>query len=189
MNITNNKNVNINIYNFTDKELIKDDDELFRRIDGYDNYHVSNKGNVKDNKTNNIMKQSTHQDGYKQLNLKNNEKWKKFYIHRLVAKAFLENPDEKPKVDHIDNNPSNNNAKNLRWATSNENGFNQGKRINNTSGFKGVSFNKKANKYEARININGKTKYLKHYETPEEASEKYEIKAKEIHGDFYYKNK
>jgi hypothetical protein len=189
MNITNNKNVNINIYNFTDKELINDDDELFRRIDGYDNYYVSNKGNVKNNKTNKIMKPFNDTGGYKQLNLYKNGKRKMFLIHRLVAIAFIENPDNKKVIDHIDKNKANNNVKNLRWATSKVNKFNQCKYKNNTSGFKGVSFNKKANKYEARININGKTKYLKHYETPEEASEKYEIKAKEIHGDFYYKNK
>ena len=110
-------------------------------------------------------------------------------IHRLVAIAFIENPDENPKVDHIDNNPSNNNVKNLRWATSNENKFNQGKYNNNKSGFRGVSFHKPLNKYRAEIKINGKKKHLGYYETPEEASEKYEIKAKEIHGDFYYKNK
>ena len=93
------------------------------------------------------------------------------------------------KVDHIDENKANNNVKNLRWATSNENGYNQGKNKTNTSGFKGVSFDKNTNKYQARININGKRKHLGYYKTPEEASKSYEIKAKEIHGDFYYKNK
>lgn len=45
---------------------------------------------------------------------------KNFQIHRLVAEAFIPNPQNKPTVDHIDKNPSNNNVKNLRWATLEE---------------------------------------------------------------------
>ena len=93
-------------------------------------------------------------------------------------------------IDHIDNNPSNNNVKNLRWATSKDNLANQGKRENNKSGFKGVSLtNKPTNKYRAQININGKLKHLGYFKTAEEASQVYEAKAREIHGEFYYKNK
>ena len=46
------------------------------------------------------------------------------YVHRLVALAFVPNPDNKPLVDHIDRDKSNCNASNLRWVTSSENGFN-----------------------------------------------------------------
>ena len=112
-----------------------------------------------------------------------------FLIHRLVALAFLENPDNKPKVDHIDENKANNNVKNLRWATVQENQSNQGKYKNNTSGFKGVSFNKPLNKYSAQIHINYKKQHLGYYETAEEASRVYDAKAKELHKEFYYKNK
>ena len=65
----------------------------------------------------------------------------------------------------------------------------QDKQINNTSGFKGVSFNKPVNKYQALININGKRKHLGYFETAEEASKAYDTNAKQIHKDFYYKNK
>lgn len=44
-----------------------------------------------------------------------------YYVHRLLADAFLENPDNKKEVDHIDGNPKNNNLDNLRWATHKEN--------------------------------------------------------------------
>jgi hypothetical protein len=93
MNITNNKNVNINIYNFKDKELINDDNELFKRIDGYDNYSISNQGNVKNNKTNKIMKLDKNKKGYCRVTLSKRGKSKKHSIHRLVALAFLENTD------------------------------------------------------------------------------------------------
>ena len=163
--------------------------EFFLPIKNYENYSISNFGIIKNNKTNRIMKQDIRKDGYKQIKLYKNGIMKSFRVHRLVAKAFLENPDNKPKVDHIDENKSNNNVKNLRWSTVQDNSYNRGKQINNTSGFKGVCFNKHANKYKAQININGKRKHLGYYETPEEASNAYETKAKELHGDFYYKNK
>ena len=171
-------------------EILKDlDFEMFLPIDGYDNYFISNFGNVKISKTNRILKQSNHKQGYKQIILCKKGKVKMFYVHRLVGKAFLENLDNKPMIDHIDNNPANNNVKNLRWATRKDNSANQGKQKNNTTGFKGVIFDKHANKYRTRININGKIKHLGYYETAEEASKVYDAKAKEIHGDFFYKNK
>ena len=172
-----------------DVGILKDvDEELFKRIDGFDNYLVSNFGNIKNSKTNKIMKQSNPQ-GYKLVNLKKDGKWKIFTVHRLVGNTFLENPDNKPLIDHIDENKSNNNVKNLRWATSKDNQYNQGKYINNTTGFKGVAYHKTIKKYQAKIKINDKLKHLGYFKNAEEASKAYEAKAREIHGEFYYKNK
>ena len=183
--------ININIYKCKKccHDSNDDDEELFKPIDGYDNYFVSNFGNVKNSKTNKIMKQSNHNQGYKLINLCKNGKSKSSKVHRLVGSAFLENPDNKEMIDHIDENKVNNNFKNLRWATRKDNGYNRGKNINNTTGFKGVTYHKPSNKYRAAININGNNKHLGYYETAEEASRYYEDKAKEIHAEFYYKNK
>ena len=171
-------------------DILKDlDFECFLPIFNYENYFVSNFGNIKNSKTNKIMKLSNHKNGYKRIGLTKNGKQNNFYIHRLVGMAFLKNPDNKPMIDHIDENPSNNNVKNLRWATNQENQSNTGKRIDNKSGFKGVSFDKPTNKYRAIIKINGKSKHIGLFETAEEASKAYEAKAKVIHKEFYYKNK
>jgi hypothetical protein len=59
----------------------------------------------------------------------------------------------------------------------------------NTTGYKGVSFHKRAKKYHAQIRTDGKLKHLGLFKTAEKASKVYEAKAKEIHGQFYYKNK
>ena len=165
------------------------DYEMFLPIEDYDNYFVSNFGNVKNNKTNRILKQGNHIQGYKLVDLSKNGIQKTFRVHRLVGLAFLENPDNKPMIDHIDENKANNNVKNLRWATRKDNGYNQGKQTNNKSGYKGVCFYKSLNKYRANIYINDKSKHLGYYETAEEASKAYDTKAKQIHGEFYYKNK
>ena len=128
------KKLELEIFNYLDFEC-------FLPIDGYENYFVSNFGNIKNSKTNKILKQKTEKNGYKRIGLTKNRKQKYFYIHRLVGNAFLENPDNKPMIDHIDENKVNNNVKNLRWATSIDYGYNQGKQKNNTTGYK---TNKKA---------------------------------------------
>ena len=102
-------------------DILKDlDFEMFLPIENFENYFVSNFGYVKNSKTNKILKPINHNQGYKQINLCKNGNVKTFTVHRLVAKAFLENPDNKPMIDHIDENKSNNNVKNLRWATRKE---------------------------------------------------------------------
>lgn len=58
--------------------------------------------------------------GYRQVRIGNKVDGKLYYVHRLVCEAFHKNPQNKPTVDHIDRNPSNNFASNLRWATQSE---------------------------------------------------------------------
>jgi hypothetical protein len=72
--------------------------EEWRVINDYPNYSVSNLGNVKNNTTNKIMRQNV-KGGYCCLSLVNNKKNYTFKVHRLVALAFLSNPDNKPTVN------------------------------------------------------------------------------------------
>lgn len=78
-------------------------------------------GEVKNNITGNILKPFINKNsGYKIIDLWSNNKCKKVAIHRLIAEAFIENPFNKPTVDHKDGNRLNNSIENLRWATYSE---------------------------------------------------------------------
>ena len=101
-------------------------------------------------------------------------------IHQLVAQEFIEKPDGKNCVDHVDKNRLNNIVENLRWVSSSENSRNRSMRSNNTTGYKGVSFYKRYNKYEANISYEGKKHRLGYFETAEQAARAYDAKAKEI---------
>ena len=91
---------------------------MFNKIIGHENYSVSNLGEVKNDSTGRILKQANHSHGYKNIQIgKGNTK----YIHRLVAGAFIPNPENKPEVNHKDGNKQNNNVDNLEWVTSSEN--------------------------------------------------------------------
>ena len=83
-------------------------------------YSVSDEGQVRKDSTNYILSQSSQQD-YKHVTLNINGKQKRMRVHRLVAEAYIENPFNKPYVNHIDGNRGNNNVKNLEWVTPSEN--------------------------------------------------------------------
>lgn len=104
--------------------------EIWKDIKGYEGlYQVSNLGRVKSLERivnfgnqqrivkEKILSPRDNGNGYKTVCLQS----KYFYIHRLVAQTFIPNPDNKPQVDHIDTNKSNNCVDNLRWATHSEN--------------------------------------------------------------------
>jgi hypothetical protein len=97
--------------------------EKYKKIARYDSrYSISDKGNVISHIGN--EKQLTklnHADGYLFVRLSKNGKAKTELIHRLVAEHFLDNIDNLPQVDHIDENKKNNSSDNLQWITSKEN--------------------------------------------------------------------
>jgi len=66
------------------------------------------------------LKQKTDKKGYKRVELHIGGKQKTFLVHRLIATAFIENPEKKRTVNHIDGNTSNNRVSNLEWATHSE---------------------------------------------------------------------
>lgn len=94
--------------------------EIWKPIKGYQNYYVSNTGKVKSFKGN-IIKGSVDNFGYIGVGLKTNRKWKRVKVSRLVAEAFIPNPENKPCVDHINTIKTDNRVENLRWVTYKEN--------------------------------------------------------------------
>ena len=117
------------------------------------------------------MSQSKNRDGYLQLGLTVDKKRKFFNIHRLIAMAFIPNPENYPCVNHKDCNRLNNKIDNLEWCTNMYNS----QSINTSKNFGDVY--KSRDKFRARYNSNG-IKYEKSFDTIGEA--KYWLISEEI---------
>lgn len=98
---------------------------LHKAIKGYEDYLISDTGQVYSSKTGKYLKPSKNKDGYYQVDLYKNRKRKTIFIHRLVAQAFIDNPENKPTVDHVNRDRLDNRVENLRWATSKEQTYNR----------------------------------------------------------------
>tara|TARA_R110000822_G_scaffold251423_1_gene378276 strand:+ start:226 stop:672 length:447 start_codon:yes stop_codon:yes gene_type:complete len=119
---------------------------------GYPNYLIYEDGRVWSKYKNSFMKLSPTKLGYKQIGISNNGNQDFKLVHRLVATAFLPNDDNKPCVDHIDRDKTNNHVSNLRWVTHSENSQNLGNSRPNTSGHKYISKYKNGWKFQKTIN-------------------------------------
>ncbi len=97
--------------------------EKWKKIDGFDKYYVSNRGRVKNKKTGRVLKPCVSSWGYLRHTLSLNGVTSVVRVHRLMALAFIPNPENKPTVNHIDGNKTNNSLDNLEWATYSENNF------------------------------------------------------------------
>jgi hypothetical protein len=104
---------------------------------------------------------------------------RKIHLHR----AIMGDPDGL-EIDHIDGDGLNNRRANLRAATHGQNQRNRGAQSNNSSGFKGVSWDKPTGKWRAQIEVNGKNKHLGRYNTPEAAHAAYCKASDVLHGEF-----
>ena len=93
--------------------------EIWKKIPQCDIMSVSNYGRVRNDKTGKIYKFPT--SGYCSIRVRDNNVQKKYYVHRLVAEAFIPNPNNYSIVNHKDENPNNNHVDNLEWCTQSYN--------------------------------------------------------------------
>ena len=92
-------------------------EEQWKKIEGYENYKISNKGRVRNMTTRKFLEGNINNCGYVKMGLTKEKKFKQFQLHRLVALAFVENPEHKELVRHIDSDNLNNEASNLYWVS------------------------------------------------------------------------
>lgn len=90
--------------------------EQWKNIEGY-NYQVSSKGRIRNKGTKAIKKTFINERGYIVVSLYKEKRLKTFRLHRLVAKAFIPNPQNLPEINHIDEDKTNNHITNLEWCT------------------------------------------------------------------------
>jgi hypothetical protein len=98
--------------------------EIWKTIEGYEDYDVSNYGNIRSWKYTNsprLLKPKSIGKGYLVVSLSKNAQIKQLSVHKLVGMAFINNPDNKPHINHIDEDIKNNHSDNLEWCTQQEN--------------------------------------------------------------------
>ena len=146
-----------------------------------------------------VLKPYANENGYCFVVLYQNTRQKRHKIHRLVAETFIPNPEKKKCINHVDGNKKNNRVDNLEWCTHSENnkhahdnGLIKPKNIakglwnpdnankNNTSGRKGVCYDKRKKKWMAQITINRKHIFLGYFNKIEDAIKAREEKEREL---------
>lgn len=180
------------------------DGEIFKPIIGYENiYKISNYGRVvsltKENCYQEKLKSFELCKGYPRVSLWNNGKGKHFFIHRLVAEAFIPNPDNKPHINHINGIKTDYSINNLEWCTPKENiehsirtglaGTNSHrKHKTNKSGYIGVCFHKSTKKWRTRLLVNGIRISIGYYTDVVDAAKAYDEALDKYLDDTYQRN-
>ncbi|MGM0836007.1 MAG: HNH endonuclease [Bacillota bacterium] len=124
------------------------------------------------------------EDGYVRRNFWLGDKCKYISLHRMLINA-----PEGLCVDHINGNKFDNRRSNLRLATRTENIRNSGPKVNNKSGYKGVSFRKDTGKWKAQIRAFGKKVNLGQFDNKHDAARMYNFWAVDLFGEFAWVNK
>jgi hypothetical protein len=148
------------------------ENEIWVKTQEYDyDYCFSNMGRIK--LGDKIVKQYLDKDLYCLCHLKTNGKMKLFRVHRIIAKYYIENKENKPQINHINSNPKDNRIENLEWVSNSENNIHKFLNKNKSSIYVGVTYCKTYKKWRGQIQINKKKISTGYFNTELEAHESY----------------
>jgi hypothetical protein len=133
------------------------------------NYIVYSDGRVYSVRRKMFLNPATLKNGYSRVLLHTVNGKKNYSVHRLVAEAFIPNPNKLPAVNHKNGIKTDNRVENLEWCNNRDNSVHYYKKFNKLTGV-GKTRN---NRFESRIVINRRLTYLGRYDTDEEAHQKY----------------
>ena len=122
---------------------------------------------------------SIDKDGYRRICLKGRQ-----YVASRISWLVNNGKFPKNQIDHINNDVSDNRVENLRDATSKQNSYNRRKPLSNTSGYKGVTFHKRDKRWQACVEVDGKTNFLGYFSSAESAHKSYCSAIDKLHGPY-----
>lgn len=158
--------------------------EIWKYIPNYPNYQVSNLGNVKSLNFNKekILKPFINNSGYYRVAISKNGKKKKYYVHQLVAMAFIEYEitTRKISIDHINGIKTDNNVDNLQIMDLRNNVIKSINKESTSSKYVGVSKHSQYNKWVSNIHIGDNKFYLGIFKTEKVASAIYQYELEKI---------
>jgi hypothetical protein len=153
---------------------------------GFPGYSISSDGKARNDKTGRILRQYDSR-GYRVIKPMDRDlnKGVTKTVHRLMALAFIPNPENLPCVDHINGKREDNRVENLRWTPHTGNAQNRGLMSNNTSGHPGVYFHKPSKKWMAYFREGGRMYYLGLYKDFEDAANIRDMIAADSFGNYF----
>jgi hypothetical protein len=145
----------------------------WKKVEGYTNYSINKNGEIRNDKTERILKTFDGNTGYKLVTLCENGIKRTYLAHRILGKGFIANPNNYEYIDHKNGIKTDNRIQNLRWCNPSQNMRNVKKKPNTSSYYKGVHLNKKTSRWHTSCRLNGIKKYIGSFETEEEAAKAY----------------